>query len=217
MKQWTRKQKTRRKNGARSHSIDVFLFDQFRLCRHRSRLDGGSNPQRDRVGLCWLFGSAGDVSFAGAVAAGTVGGTVAQLFLYWMGYYGGRPFLDQYGKYVLIQKKHLDVAERWFAKFGPGVIFSARFIPVVRHAISIPAGIARMKWLPFTIYTVLAIIPWSILFIWLGEQLGQRWRQIDEMAAPYVRPAIAAAVAVAAIYIVWQRRRRAADENERMK
>ncbi|AEV20158.1 DedA family protein [Geobacillus sp. G4] len=159
----------------------------------------------------------GDVSFAGAVAAGTIGGTVAQLFLYWMGYYGGRPFLDQYGKYVLIQKKHLDVAERWFAKFGPGVIFSARFIPVVRHAISIPAGIARMKWLPFTIYTVLAIIPWSILFIWLGEQLGQRWRQIDEMAAPYVRPAIAAAVAVAAIYIVWQRRRRAADENERMK
>ncbi|AUI37774.1 DedA family protein [[Bacillus] caldolyticus] len=159
----------------------------------------------------------GDVSFAGAVAAGTIGGTVAQLFLYWMGYYGGRPFLDQYGKYVLIQKKHLDVAERWFAKFGPGVIFSARFIPVVRHAISIPAGIARMKWLPFAIYTVLAIIPWSILFIWLGEQLGQRWRQIDEMAAPYVRPAIAAAVAVAAIYIVWQRRRRAADENERMK
>ncbi|GAB6005743.1 DedA family protein [Geobacillus vulcani] len=159
----------------------------------------------------------GDVSFAGAVAAGTIGGTVAQLFLYWMGYYGGRPFLDQYGKYVLIQKKHLDVAERWFAKFGPGVIFSARFIPVVRHAISIPAGIARMKWLPFTIYTVLAIIPWSILFIWLGEQLGQRWRQIDEMAAPYVRPAIAAGVAVAAIYIVWQRRRRAADENERMK
>ncbi|OKO97009.1 DedA family protein [Geobacillus proteiniphilus] len=159
----------------------------------------------------------GDVSFAGAVAAGTVGGTVAQLFLYWMGYYGGRPFLDQYGKYVLIQKKHLDVAERWFAKFGPGVIFSARFIPVVRHAISIPAGIARMKWLPFTIYTVLAIIPWSILFIWLGEQLGQRWRQIDEMAAPYVRPAIAAAVAVAVIYIVWQWRRRAADENERIK
>ncbi|KAF0994421.1 DedA family protein [Geobacillus sp. TFV-3] len=159
----------------------------------------------------------GDVSFAGAVAAGTVGGAVAQLFLYWMGYYGGRPFLDQYGKYILIQKKHLDVAERWFAKFGPGVIFSARFIPVVRHAISIPAGIARMKWLPFTIYTVLAIIPWSILFIWLGEQLGHRWRQIDEMATPYVRPAIAAAVAVAAIYIIWQRRRRAADENERMK
>ncbi|MGZ0086479.1 DedA family protein [Caldibacillus thermoamylovorans] len=153
----------------------------------------------------------GEITFAGAVAAGTFGGAVAQLFLYWMGVYGGRPFLDRYGKYIGIQKKHLDVAERWFAKFGPGVIFSARFIPVVRHAISIPAGIARMKWLPFLIYTVLAIVPWSILFIWLGEQLGRRWRQIDEIAAPYVQPAIAAAAVAAVIYIVWKWRRRAAE------
>ncbi len=85
------------------------------------------------------------ITFVGAVIAGTIGGTIAQLFLYWIGLYGGRPFLDKYGKYLLIKKKHVDVAEHWFQRYGVGVIFTARFIPVVRHAISIPAGIAGMS------------------------------------------------------------------------
>ncbi|TXK89302.1 DedA family protein, partial [Parageobacillus sp. SY1] len=75
-----------------------------------------------------------EISFVGAVIAGTIGGTIAQLFLYWMGYYGGRPFLDKYGKYLLIKKKHLDLSEQWFEKYGSGGIFSARFISGVRPA-----------------------------------------------------------------------------------
>ena len=92
--------------------------------------------------------------------------------LYWLGYYGGRPVVEKYGKYLLINKHHLDIAEGWFKRYGAGVIFSARFIPVVRHAISIPAGLAKMPLKLFTLYTVVAIIPWSILFIYLGEKLG---------------------------------------------
>ena len=91
--------------------------------------------------------------------------------LYWLGYYGGRPVVEKYGKYLLINKHHLDIAEGWFKRYGAGVIFSARFIPVVRHAISIPAGLAKMPLKLFTLYTVVAIIPWSILFIYLGENL----------------------------------------------
>lgn len=83
--------------------------------------------------------STGSITFWGAVAFGTIGGVIAQLFIYWIGRYGGRPVLERYGKYILIQKKHIDYAEDWFNRYGTGVIFTARFIPVVRHAISIPA------------------------------------------------------------------------------
>lgn len=147
--------------------------------------------------------SLGKINFAGAVIAGTVGGVLAQLFLYWMGYYGGRPFLEKYGKYILIHKKHLDIAENWFNKYGTGVIFTARFIPVVRHAISIPAGIAKMSFLKFVAYTTLAIIPWSVFFLYLGHQLGNNWKQINEIAKPYVQPVITAAILLTAAYIFY--------------
>src|SRR5690554_2694572 len=86
--------------------------------------------------------SQGTVTFGGAVVFGTIGGTMAQIFVYWIGRYGGRPFLEKYGKYFLIHKKQIDLSEQWFHRYGTGVIFTARFIPIVRHAISIPAGIA---------------------------------------------------------------------------
>jgi membrane protein DedA with SNARE-associated domain len=146
--------------------------------------------------------SQGRLSFTGAVIAGTIGGTLAQLFLYWMGYYGGRPFLEKYGKYILISKKQIDLSEKWFEKYGTGVIFFARFIPVVRHAISIPAGIARMTWIRFTFYTVLAIIPWSIFFIYLGTELGTNWQNIKTYAAPFTRGIMIAALIFIAIMIL---------------
>ncbi|MBM7645227.1 membrane protein DedA with SNARE-associated domain [Scopulibacillus daqui] len=130
--------------------------------------------------------SVGHLNFAGVVIAGTIGGVIAQIFLYWLGYYGGRPILEKYGKYLLIHKKHLDLSEMWFDKYGVGVIFFARFVPVVRHAISIPAGISKMSLNKFTFFTILAIIPWSILFIYLGEKLGQNWDKIKDITAPYV-------------------------------
>ncbi|MBO0960466.1 DedA family protein [Neobacillus sp. MM2021_6] len=155
--------------------------------------------------------SQGHLNFAGAVIAGTIGGTIAQLFLYWAGYYGGRPFLEKYGKYVLIKKNHIDVAELWFRKYGAGVIFSARFIPVVRHAISIPAGIAKMPVGKFTLYTVAAILPWSILFLYLGKVLGSNWSHVKEFAQPYVLPIIIAAVVLGAIYFLVKKTKKTTD------
>jgi membrane protein DedA with SNARE-associated domain len=152
--------------------------------------------------------SQGKINFVGAIIAGTIGGTIAQLFLYWMGYYGGRPFLEKYGKYLLIRKKEIDKAEEWFNRYGVGVIFTARFIPVVRHAISIPAGIARMSVVKFIMYTTLAVIPWSILFVYLGMQLGARWEQIDEFAKPFIEPIIWIAVAGTVIYLLMSLRKR---------
>ncbi|NHM30755.1 DedA family protein [Neobacillus terrae] len=152
--------------------------------------------------------SLGKMSFAGAIFAGTIGGTIAQLFLYWLGSYGGRPFLDKYGKYLLIRPHHLDVAQNWFNKYGTGVIFTARFIPVVRHAISIPAGIARMPVSKFALYTVLAVIPWTALFLYLGMTLGSKWDQINTAAKPFVQPAIIIAIILAVLYLLFKWRQK---------
>jgi membrane protein DedA with SNARE-associated domain len=151
--------------------------------------------------------SQGTIGFAGAVIAGTIGGTIAQLFLYWLGYYGGRPVLEKYGKYLLINNHHIDLSEQWFKKYGPGVIFSARFIPVVRHAISIPAGIARMSFIKFTLYTIAAIIPWTIFFLNLGIVLGENWAGIKDAARPYIIPVAVIALIAGIIYFIWMKRK----------
>jgi membrane protein DedA with SNARE-associated domain len=158
--------------------------------------------------------SKGDISWVGAVIAGTIGGIIAQWFLYWLGRYGGRPILDKYGKYILIRPHHIDVAQGWFSRYGAGVIFTARFIPVVRHAISIPAGIAKMSFSKFTLYTIFAIIPWSILFLYLGYTLGANYEMINQAAQPYVRPAILAAVIIAIGYMIlkWNRKKKDVTE-----
>lgn len=155
----------------------------------------------------------GEVSFLVAVIFGTIGGTIAQIFVYWIGRYGGRPFLERYGKFILINKHHIDVAENWFNRYGTGVIFTARFIPVVRHAISIPAGMARMPLGQFTLYTTLAVIPWSIMFIYLGLTLGANWEQIDEKAAPYVTPFIIASVTLTVLYVLFKLIKRKKNDN----
>ncbi len=150
--------------------------------------------------------SEGTIGFAGAVIAGTIGGTVAQLFLYWLGYYGGRPVLEKYGKYLLINKHHIDLSEQWFKKYGPGVIFSARFIPVVRHAISIPAGIARMSFVKFTLYTIAAVIPWTMFFLYLGMVLGENWAGIKDAAKPYIIPVAIIALIAGIIYFLLKKK-----------
>ncbi|WP_187952784.1 VTT domain-containing protein [Bacillus spizizenii] len=150
--------------------------------------------------------SEGTIGFIGAIIAGVIGGTIAQIFIYWIGRYGGRPFLDKYGKCLLTKKHHIDMSENWFQKYGTGVVFSARFIPVVRRAISIPAGIAKMPFLKFVVLTVLAIIPWSILFVYLGIQLGSQWDDVESIAGTYTTPIMILAIAVIALYFVIKKR-----------
>ena len=148
----------------------------------------------------------GHINFWGAMIAGIIGGTIAQLFLYWLGAYGGRAFIEKYGKYILINTHHLSIAEKWFDKYGVGVVFTARFIPVVRHAISIPAGIARMSLPKFTFYTVLAMIPWAYMFILIGEKLGNNWDKAKSIIAPYTPYMMIGAVILLLVYLVVKRR-----------
>jgi membrane protein DedA with SNARE-associated domain len=157
--------------------------------------------------------SEGHIHVVGAVVCAVIGGTLAQIVLYWIGRYGGRPFVERFGKYLLINKHHIDVAETWFNKYGPGMMFTARFIPVVRHAISIPGGMARMPLGKFTLYTALALVPYSLLYIWLGKTLGQNWEKINEVAGPYIKPVIFAAIVITAVYILYKFIRRPRKKN----
>lgn len=141
------------------------------------------------------------LEFMGAVIFGTIGGTIAQLILYWLGRYGGRPLLDRFGKYLLIKQKHLDKSEQWFQEYGPGVIFFARFVPVMRQVISIPAGIAKMPLITYTLFTVIATFLWAVLFVYIGMTLGDNWENIHETVQPLMLPLIGGAVLLTAAYI----------------
>ena len=143
-------------------------------------------------------------TFIGAVIAGTIGAVIQQWILYGIGRYAGRPFFEKYGKFIKIGPKHLDKAENWFNKYGAGIVFTARFVPVMRQAISIPAGMARMSFGYFTFLSALASLPWSLLFVYLGSSLGDQWENIDEKAAPYVQPAILVALALLVAYILFK-------------
>jgi len=149
----------------------------------------------------FMIGS-GHLSFIGVVIAGTVGATIAQIILYWIGSYGGRPFLNKYGKYLLIHKNHLDTSERWFQKYGASVVFFARFIPLIRQVISLPAGITKMRLGKFIFYTVLATIPWCIVFIYLGEKLGQNWHNIKTLTGPYLDIIAVVIIAIAILILI---------------
>lgn len=146
----------------------------------------------------------GEVTFWGAVLFGTLGAIGQQWILYAIGRYAGRPFFDKYGKYIKLKPKHLDLSEQWFQKYGAGIVFTARFVPVMRQAISIPAGIAKMNFWLFTLLTAIASVPWSILFVYLGYTLGDKWETIDQEAAKYVQPAILIAVALLIGYVLFK-------------
>jgi membrane protein DedA with SNARE-associated domain len=152
--------------------------------------------------------SKGEVNFAGAVIAGTIGALIAQLILYWIGAYGGRPFLKKYGKYLFIHEKHIDLADEWFKRYGAGVVFTARFVPVLRQAISIPAGIAKMSYAKFIGYTVLASVIWSILFIYLGDKLAANWSKVDTYAKPLLEPLMIIGFLVIIGYVIFSISRR---------
>lgn len=117
-------------------------------------------------------------SYWGAVVAGVVGNTLGSLVAYYVGMYGGRPLLERYGKYVLISHHDLDVADRWFSRWGEATVFFSRMLPIIRTFISVPAGISRMPVWRFTLFSILGALPWVMLLVWGGVVLGDNWLQV---------------------------------------
>ena len=139
-----------------------------------------------------------------AVAFATAGNTTGSLIAYAIGAYGGRPFLERYGRYLLIRKHEIEVADRFFERWGAQTAFFSRLLPIVRTFISFPAGVARMPLRKFIVYSTLGAIPWSIFLAWCGVQLGENWEQIRDILQPFDL-AIAVTMVVGVVVFVWFR------------
>jgi len=119
--------------------------------------------------------SAGRFTLWGTALAGAVGCVVGSVIAYFAGLFLGREFINRYGRYVLISSHDVDLAERWFARYGSWAIFFSRLLPVVRTFISFPAGVARMPLLPFIVYTFIGSFPWCYGLAWIGMKMGENW------------------------------------------
>lgn len=117
----------------------------------------------------------GDFSLFWVGLAGAVGCVAGSIPAYYLGLYGGRPLIEKYGKYVLVSHHDLDIADRWFQRYGDWAIFFSRLLPVVRTFISFPAGVARMNFSRFTLYTFVGSFPWCLGLAYAGMKLGQNW------------------------------------------
>ena len=122
--------------------------------------------------------STGRLEFFWAAMAGTAGGTFGSVVSYYMGLWGGRPFLYRYGRYFGVTPQKLALAEEWFARYGEATVFFTRLLPVIRTFISLPAGVARMNLTRFVVYTFLGSLPWSLLLTYVGYLLGEHWELI---------------------------------------
>ena len=132
---------------------------------------------------------------------GAIGNTAGSWVAYYAGAYGGRPFVEKYGKYILVSRHDLDLADRFFARWGNWAIFASRLLPVVRTFISVPAGISRMPIWQFTVYTMAGAFIWSVGLAYGGYKLGENYEDLRAWMRPADYPIAAIIVALVVLYV----------------
>ena len=163
-------------------------------------------PSELILGFAGFLIFSGDMTFAGALTAGMVGGVVGSVFAYAVGHKGGRAFVDRYGRYFFVKKSHVDIAQNWFDKYGLKAVFFSRMLPVVRTFISLPAGFAHVDFKRFLLYTVAGSLPWTALILAAGMMLGKSWQVM--LAIGHQASLIFVAVAALVIAVLYLRHRR---------
>ena len=118
-----------------------------------------------------FWAAQGRMSFIGVVLAGTVGSYIGSVLNYFFALYLGKPLLHRYGKYFFFPPDKLRLAEKWVDQFGTFGVFIARLLPVVRHLISIPAGLLKMEFLPFSLATIVGAAIWCTILAWFGQEI----------------------------------------------
>ena len=138
------------------------------------------------------------------VVFATIGNTLGSLIAYAIGAWGGRPFLERYGKYLLIRPHEIELADHFFQRYGAATAFFSRLLPIVRTFISFPAGVARMPIGTFIVYSTAGAFLWSTLLVFAGVQLGANWTAIRHALQPFDL-LIAVIAGLAIVLFVWWR------------
>jgi membrane protein DedA with SNARE-associated domain len=150
--------------------------------------------------------STGQMNIWAVGVAGAVGCVVGSMVAYWAGMYGGRPFIEKYGRYVLVSRHDLDMADRWFANYGEIIVFASRLLPVIRTFIAFPAGVARMNIPRFIIYTFAGSLPWCLGLAYVGQKLGEQWNKDETLKTWFHRFdfVIGIIILLLAVWWVWR-------------
>ena len=151
------------------------------------------------------YSATGDLNFFWVGTMGVLGNVVGSWIAYGVGRTMGREVLDRYGKYVLIRSHDIDKAEIWWARHGEAATFFSRLLPVIRTFISLPAGIAKMPFGKFTLYTFLGCIPWTYALTWLGVVVKDNWERV---LGYFDLPTLIIGALVVVAAAVWYLRRR---------
>lgn len=158
----------------------------------------------------------GRFTFEFVVMASTFGSIVGSLLSYFIGKYGGKPFVDRFGRILLLNREDLAATERFFTKYGQATIFFSRFIPVVRHLISLPAGTGKMNLVKFSMYTVAGACLWNGFLAFCGFLLRKNWENVMHYSR-YIDIAVVALLALGLYYFITkhlQRRKKAAGTGQ---
>lgn len=146
----------------------------------------------------------GELGLAGVSIAGALGCVVGSLAAYAVGARGGRPAIERWGRWVLLSPHELEVADRWFARWGRQTVFWARLLPVVRTFIALPAGVARMELAPFVWLTFLGSLPWCWALAYAGLRLAENWNRVRD-ALHGLDVTVAGVVALGLAWALWRR------------
>ncbi len=127
-------------------------------------------------------------TFFGAFLIGLLGSVFCAIIIYFMGYFGGKPFVKKYGKYFFMKESDLEKSDSWFSKYGLMSALIGRNFPIVRTLISLPIGIMRLSFSKFLIYTTIGSIPWTFVFVYVGYTLGNGWTIMDKYVSKLKTP-----------------------------
>ncbi len=146
----------------------------------------------------------GELGMLGVAVAGAAGCVLGSLAAYAVGAIGGRPAIERWGRWVLLSHHELELAERWFARWGRQTVFWARLLPVVRTFIALPAGIAKMDLWPFVWLTFAGSLPWCWALAYAGCKLAENWKDVREKMHGF-DAVVAVAVGLLIVAAVWHR------------
>ena len=145
--------------------------------------------------------SRGEYSLLAATLVGSLANLVGSWLAYAVGYFGRVDVLEKHGHKLFIRQHHLRAADRWFERHGDATVFFTRMLPIIRTFISLPAGVARMPFLRFSVLTFLGCVPWVFMLTYIGQQVGESWTQWKD-SLHYVDYVVAAAIVLGAAYLL---------------